>query len=107
MLRLGARSDRLSDDGQLRGRDLQYFGMEFGMRSCRKSPTTIESTGNSVGDNLGTADRRYAEFRIQFGIHNKIQYTDSVAVQTPAFTDKQSGHAFINAAARTCRFNQG
>ena len=25
----------------------QYFGMEFGMRSCRKSLTTIESTGNS------------------------------------------------------------
>ena len=34
--------------GELRGRDLQYCGMEFGMRSCRKSLTTIESTGNSV-----------------------------------------------------------
>ena len=33
---------------ELRGRDLQYCGMEFGMRSCRKSLTTIESTGNSV-----------------------------------------------------------
>ena len=36
------------------------------------SLTTIESTGmstgNSVDENLGTADRRCAEFRIQFGI---------------------------------------
>ena len=67
--------------------------MEFGMRSCRKSLTAIESTGNSVvlrtwalqiGDmqssgfssgnqyrsrclqvsNLGTADLRWTEFRI-------------------------------------------
>ena len=52
---------------ELRGRGLQYCGMGSGMRIRRKSLTTIESIGNSVCENLGTADRRCAEFRIQFG----------------------------------------